>query len=132
MRTPTVNFNADYCDFCESGNGGQPRCVGICPTGALELPAGATPEQTIIGLAEIDQTSCLAYTGHTCRLCYDKCPYQAIELDADNRPVVKADVCNGCGACQAVCISLQSASVSGGTGQKAIVVVPPEEKGAQA
>ena len=61
MRTPTFNFDVNYCDFCSEENGGVPLCVLNCPTEALVLPEGATPENTIMGKAVIDQYQCLAF-----------------------------------------------------------------------
>lgn len=129
MRTPTFDFSENYCDWCEEENGGVPLCAKVCPTKALELSAGATPENTIIGLAVLNQSECLAYKLIGCRFCYDACPYEAMELDADNRPFVINDKCNGCGACESVCVSLKNASLSTGATERAIVVRPVEAVG---
>jgi ferredoxin-type protein NapG len=120
MNTPTLSFASDYCDFCEEENGGVPRCVQVCPTQALDLPAGAEALDVVIGKAVIDTYSCLAYRETGCRTCYDNCPYDAISLDTRNGaryplPVVDLDICNGCGACEATCISLESGSLSNAT-----------------
>lgn len=128
VRTPTVGFNDGWCDFCEEANGGAPLCVAACPTEALRLPADATAESVILGKAVLIRDWCLAwYRDNGCRFCYDACPYEAIELDADNRPHVIADKCNGCGACESVCVSLQNGSISSGATSRAIVVVPDTE-----
>ena len=130
MRSPTLDFSNDYCDFCTEENGGAPLCAQVCPTNALELPEGATAENTIIGLAVIDQQTCLAYRDTGCRYCYDACPYEAIELTDSNRnplPSVIADKCNGCGACESVCVSLKVGSIAAGATERAIVVKPLEE-----
>lgn len=126
MRTPSMNFSANYCDFCEEANGGVPLCAECCPTGALSLPEGAQPEETIIGKADLREDWCLAYRLTSCRFCYDACPYEAIELDAEGRPYVIEENCNGCGACEAVCVSLKNASISTGATARAICVVPAE------
>ena len=52
-------------------------------------------------------------------VCYDACPYEAMELDENNRPVVIEDKCNGCGACESVCVSLQNGSISEGATARA-------------
>ena len=125
MRTPTLDFNENYCDFCTEENGGVPLCVESCPTEALALPDGATAENTIIGLAVIDTWSCLAYRDTACRECYNACPYGAIELSDHARnplPSVVAERCNGCGACESACLSLTAGSVASGATERAIVV----------
>ncbi len=135
MRSPMLEFksagqnldNLHYCDFCAESNNGIPKCVEVCPTGALVLPEGATAENTIIGLAVIDTWQCLAYRDTWCRQCYEACPYDAIALSADGkdaRVTVIADKCNGCGACESSCLSLTAGSVASGATQVAIKVVP--------
>lgn len=125
MRTPTFDFSANYCDFCAEENGGVPLCVQVCPTEALKLPAGATDRNTFMGLAVIDTYQCLAYRDSGCRYCYDACPYEAIEMDGI-KPYVIADKCNGCGACESVCVSLKAGSIASGATERAIVVRPLE------
>lgn len=124
MRTPTFDFSRDFCDWCEEENGGEPLCVKVCPTEALSLPADATAEDTILGKAVINEDWCLAYRLIGCRFCYDACPYEAMELDDSGRPYVIEDKCNGCGACESVCVSLQNASISEGATDRAIIVIP--------
>lgn len=124
MRTPVMDFSSSYCDFCAEENNGVPLCVQCCPTGALSLPSDAKPETTIIGKAEINRDWCLAYKLIGCKFCYDACPYEAMGLDAEGRPYVIADRCNGCGACESVCVSLSSGSISVGATDRAIVVKP--------
>lgn len=126
MRMPQMDFDAAYCNFCAEENDSTPLCVQACPTEALKLPEGATAEKTIIGIAEINTDWCLAYHLIGCRFCYDACPYEALELDDINRPVVIGDKCNGCDACEAVCVSLKEGSISVGANARAIVVKPIE------
>ncbi|MCD8316479.1 MAG: 4Fe-4S dicluster domain-containing protein [Eggerthellaceae bacterium] len=127
MRTPTLSFENSYCDFCQEENGGNPRCVMVCPTQALNLASDATPSNTIIGKASIDTSTCLAYRDTGCRECYDHCPYEAISLTGDEarpRPVVETDKCNGCGACEASCVSMSSGSIMSYRTSRAITVTP--------
>ena len=124
MRMPVLNFEDDYCDWCADENGGVPLCVAACPTHALQLPLDAAPETTILGIADLDTDLCIAHRQALCRSCYDACPYEAMELDDAGRPVVIPEKCNGCGACEAACVSLKNASVMGGTTRRAIVVLP--------
>ena len=112
LRTPQMNFYSNYCDFCQQENGGKPLCVAACPTGSLVLDAGATAQNTVIGKAELTANWCLAYLGMGCHKCYDVCPWDAIALDDQNRPYVIEDKCNGCGACEAACVSMTNGSRS--------------------
>lgn len=126
VRTPVVDFSKNWCDFCEEENGGDPLCVKCCPTKALSLPADATAQGTIIGIAEIVTDWCLAYRLIGCKFCSDACPYDAIELDSDGRPQVIAELCNGCGACEAACVSMQNGAISAGADSRAITIRPLE------
>ena len=108
-RTPQMDFYRNYCDFCVEENGGVPLCAGACPTGALS-PAKASAADLVLGKAEITYDWCLAYRDSKCHVCYDACPYEAMALDDYHRPYVIADRCNGCGACEAACVSLTNGS----------------------
>ena len=129
MRTPTMYFADDWCDFCMQENGGIPLCVEACPTQSLKLPAGADPETSVLGVAKIRKDWCLAYAAAGCKFCYDACPYDAIYLDDDQCPHIIEDRCNGCGACEAVCVSLKNGSISHGANERAVTVKPLGEKG---
>ena len=124
MRTPVMDFSANWCDWCTEENGGEPLCVASCPTEALK--PGSTPETGVLGLAELNQDLWLAYRLIGCRFCYDACEYEAMALDENNRPYVLNDACNGCGACESVCVSLQNGSISAGATERAIVARPLE------
>lgn len=128
VRLPVANFDVGWCDFCTEENGGTPLCVEACPTQALRLDAGAKPENVIIGKAVIERDWCLAWAKYNgCRFCYDACPYDAVTLDEFKRPIVVADKCNGCGACQASCVSLKEGSIVEGATARAIVVKPLDQ-----
>lgn len=118
-RTPRMAFRNGWCDFCAEIEGG-PRCVAVCPTGAL---AKQRPEPDIIGKAYIVEDWCLVFRGMGCHDCVDACDYEAMEQDEYGNPVVIADKCNGCGKCEYVCISLTAGSLQGAT-DRAIVVKP--------
>ncbi|MBS5450712.1 MAG: 4Fe-4S dicluster domain-containing protein [Coriobacteriia bacterium] len=122
MRSPVMDFDRDYCTFCDEENGGRPLCVQVCPTGALKLDDGATARNTFIGLARITEEQCLAFRATRCRICVDACPYEALELDENAQPYVIEDRCNGCGACESVCISHKSGASRSGFERRAIYV----------
>ena len=128
VRLPTVNFDRGWCDFCTESNNGEPLCVKSCPTHALRLNADATVSNTILGKAVMKKDWCLAWGKYNgCKFCYDACPYGAISLDEYDRPVIDRSKCNGCGACQNACVSLEEASISEGADTRAIIVVPESE-----
>lgn len=131
LRTPSMDFKAGWCDFCTGVEGG-PRCIAVCPTAALALPAAAQLGNTetgavgdvVIGVARINRDWCLAQRGMGCHECVDACAFEALTLGYDHVPVVDEALCNGCGACENVCISLTAGAVAPGATDRAIVVVP--------
>lgn len=128
MRMPTMSFDVSYCDFCADENDGTPLCAQCCPTGALDLAEALEAEEVGIGCATITREWCLAYQLNGCRFCFDACPYDAIVLDELHRPSVVAERCNGCGACEAACVSLKEGSISIGATARAITVLPAHAK----
>ena len=126
MRTPVMDFSADYCTGCADEADSVSKCELVCPTGAISLPEDTDAASVVIGLAVLDTEQCLAYRLAGCRFCYDACPFQAIELQVNDRPVVVNDRCTGCGACESVCVSLKEGSIQRGATERAIHVVPVE------
>lgn len=145
-RTPMMDFSDcypgqlddfRYCDFCAAQNGGVPLCVSVCPTTALQLPADYSPETEVIGKAAINTDLCIAYRSSFCAFCHDACQQvrgeesaaihyinaDAQGADATRLPVVDVDKCNGCGACEAVCVSAQAGSTRD-SNVRAITVQP--------
>ena len=107
-------------------------CVPVCPSGALDVKVIAkqvdghnTDEPDIrrakMGLAVVDQETCLAYWGIQCDVCYRACPLmdEAITLEykrnertgkhAFLEPVVHSDICTGCGLCEHACVTEKAA-----------------------
>lgn len=123
VRTPRMDFKSGWCDFCEEIEGG-PRCIAVCPTHALKE---VEVSEVILGKAILNRDWCLAAKGMGCHVCVDECNYDALKLGYDAVPVVNMDTCNGCGACEYVCISLSSGSITVGATDRAIVVKPTEE-----
>jgi len=97
-------------------------CVPVCPTGALN-ESSVTKDGVLdinsadMGLAVIDEASCVAFWGIQCDACYRACPlldvaitieYQKNERTGKHaflKPVVQADACTGCGMCEHACIT---------------------------
>ena len=124
MRTPTMDYHAGDCDYCDEENGGTPLCVVSCPTEALHLSDLATRENTVIGEPLLIKNWCLAYRLTHCRDCYDACDLDAIVLDDAKRPHINWDKCNGCGECEHVCRSMTAGTPVPGATHRAIIIVP--------
>ncbi|MEX0702812.1 MAG: 4Fe-4S binding protein [Planctomycetales bacterium] len=137
----TPHVVADWSG-CESSCS---ACTQVCPTGAIR--AIPLEEKTVcrIGLAIVDERTCLPYAGReACQLCVDECDaagYHAIEFtrvgtEADElgnpkegtgfvAPVVLAEKCVGCGLCQTRCYGINVKS-EGKLTESAIVIVAGE------
>ncbi len=117
LWTPRVNADWAGCDSsCNA-------CGQVCPTGAIRALPLAEKRWAHMGLAFVDQATCLPFAGReACQLCVDECAaagYNAIEFtrvgtqaDAGGlpidgtgylAPVVREDLCVGCGLCQTRC-----------------------------
>ena len=101
-------------------------CVPVCPSGALN-EASVTTDGVLdinsaeMGLAVIDEESCIAFWGIQCDACYRACPvldvaitieYQKNERTGKHafmKPVVHSDACTGCGMCERACVTQKPA-----------------------
>jgi len=117
LWTPQVV--ADHAGCAPSCN----ACGQVCPTGAIRALSLAEKKSARMGLAIVNEQTCLPYAGReACQLCVDECSaagYHAIEflqvhteVDDQGRPiegtgfvapVVLAEKCVGCGLCQMSC-----------------------------
>jgi len=104
--TPILNLRKSACILCE----GFP-CVKVCEPEALTLPS--SPREVKMGIAAINSKLCHAWQGMDCDYCVKECPLkgEAILMDEKRRPYVVNTVCTGCGLCEHICPSRQSAIV---------------------
>lgn len=98
MGTPVIYAREIPCYLCM-------KCPVICPSGALEPIT--EKEKVKMGIAVVDESTCLPYIGIICRACYESCPIyrEAIILENELYPKVAEEKCTGCGICENVCIN---------------------------
>jgi len=104
--TPVLSPKVGWCERdCTA-------CGSVCPTGALRPFNAEEKPDIVIGLATIDTNKCLAWRlgelYKLCLVCDEQCSYDAVKWIEDEeagvkRPVVDADICTGCGICEAKC-----------------------------
>jgi ferredoxin len=110
--TPVLNMSVGYCDYeCN-------LCSQVCPTQAIRQIEVAEKQQIKIGLAYIDRNRCLPWAyARNCIVCEEHCPTpkKAIWLEQAEvrnlagetltvkQPRVDAELCIGCGICEAKC-----------------------------
>ncbi len=122
-------------------------CGQVCPTGAIRALPLAEKKVARMGLALVDEHSCLPFANReACQLCVDECHaagYHAIEftqvhteVDGEGQPVegtghlapvVIADKCVGCGLCQTRCYGI-NADEKALLKRSAIIIVAGEGK----
>jgi formate hydrogenlyase subunit 6/NADH:ubiquinone oxidoreductase subunit I len=99
---PEMAFDKGYCTVdCT-------RCGQVCPAGAITEILPDMKTNIHIGEATWHGDRCIAATeGVNCTACFRHCPVKAIVRTKGSNgamiPVVDADKCIGCGACEHVC-----------------------------
>jgi MauM/NapG family ferredoxin protein len=91
--SPMIDAFNTPCHMCDDA-----PCIAACEPGALrdDLPKK-------LGLAMLQQHSCLAYNNSFCSVCAERCPEEgAIEVER-GKPRIVAENCTGCGICHSVC-----------------------------
>ena len=120
---PEMGFEHGYCRPSCS------RCGEVCPAGAIMPVTKDEKLHTHVGRAVWHKDRCLAEKdGMTCTACERHCPVKAITL-VKGVPVVDAEKCIGCGACENLCPSrpLPGMTVEGCEVHRVDSPVPPEK-----
>ncbi|WP_102345610.1 4Fe-4S dicluster domain-containing protein [Bacillus sp. Marseille-P3661] len=109
LGTPYIDARDIPCMLCADF-----PCVAVCPTEAL---SGIEKKEDVkMGIAVINEKTCIAYQGMRCEVCYRVCPLidEAIMIKyhlrpGDNThaifaPVINPEKCVGCGICVQRCV----------------------------
>lgn len=96
-KLPEMDFTRGGCDFCRD-------CLNACEVGALHSPEDDSVPWDIRATI---QEGCLSLNAVVCRSCGEVCDQRAIRFKLETggvaRPLLDSELCNGCGACFAVC-----------------------------
>jgi ferredoxin-type protein NapF len=89
---PYLDFSTTGCTYCAA-------CAEACPMD-IEVSTADRPQ---LGKAQLNRDVCIAWDEVICRMCSDRCDYDAISTVHQRRAQVDNAICNGCGMCVAVC-----------------------------
>ena len=105
LMQPEMSFERGFCrPSCTA-------CADVCPNGAIKPIVPEQKSSTKIGTAVWIADNCIANKdGVRCNNCERHCPNGAIKMikkgegkDAPRIPMIDAERCLGCGACEYVC-----------------------------
>lgn len=111
LFTPSLTFARQGCDYrCQV-------CQQVCPNAAIPLQSLEQKQRSVIGLAAIDETTCVVFKeSKQCLVCEEMCPIPEKAIVFEARPArtaagvvllrypsVVRSRCIGCGICQAAC-----------------------------
>lgn len=115
--TPMIAPDRQPCHMCDDF-----PCISACEPNVL-----STLVPVMMGTARVVEHLCLAYHGTMCTVCSEQCPVDGAIDVVNGRPVVREEVCTGCGTCRHVCPAPENAILSMPTFQRPARPVAPGE-----
>jgi MauM/NapG family ferredoxin protein len=105
--TPHLVNDIGYCEYnCN-------LCGEVCPTGAIPKLPVDEKKKARLGTAVIDKERCFAWNDNQlCLVCEEHCPLPEKAIKVEDykvsgrivgKPVIREDLCIGCGICQNKC-----------------------------
>lgn len=94
--TPIVVPDETPCYLCDDF-----PCVRACKEGAL---IGVDNKEDVkMGKAYINNSNCMAWGVQFCEHCVRNCPVPGAIYLEEGKPIVRKDICVGCGVCENIC-----------------------------
>jgi ferredoxin-type protein NapG len=94
--TPIVVPDETPCYLCDDF-----PCVRACKEGAL---IGVDNKENVkMGKANINNSNCMAWGVQFCEHCVRNCPVPGAIYLEEGKPIVRRDICVGCGVCENIC-----------------------------
>jgi len=102
VNTPALDLVNKGCRLCSDW-----PCVQACTVAALKIPDHTENDDVVLprlARARIDEMHCLPYSGPECGVCVDICPVNGAMSLVNEKPVIHAKICTGCGLCREHCV----------------------------
>mgnify|MGYP000137527027 CR=1 FL=1 len=86
MRTPTFDFSANWCDWCAEEHDGTPVVRERLPHRSAQAARRRHGREHHHRQSRYQHGLVLGVQADRMPVCYDACPYEAMELDENNAP----------------------------------------------